>query len=110
MVEEQGQPPMVVTNECPSVPVIVLMATPNTEPSTGFTANDSDLPDQAWPVVVIRAPTVRLPVVGEPSRTMAKTKPSLKRSGIEQIFMMVEQLLETTCKWKEEHDEEAEQS
>ena len=37
-------------------------------------------------------------------------EPSLKRASIDQIVMMVEQLLETTCKWKEEHNEEAEQS
>ena len=82
-------------------------ATLDTEPSTRLTTKNSTLEDQAHPVVEIWA-TLR--VVEEPSRTTMKTESSLKHVGIDQIVMMVKQLLESTYKWKDEHDEEAEQS
>ena len=94
--------------QCPSVPFTALVDTSDEEPRTRFTAEDGALPDQARPVVEIRAPTAILPVVEEPSWTTAKMKPRCKSASIDEIVMMLEQLLESTCKWKEEHDEERE--
>ena len=50
---------------------------------------------------------VELPIVGVPSQNTTKIELSQKRVGIDQIVIMVEALLETTCKWKEKHDVEA---
>ena len=69
--------------------------------------DDSALPEQAQWVEEIRAPTAQLPVVEESRWNTTKTGPSRKSARIDQIIMMVEKLLETTCKWKEEHDYEA---
>ena len=51
-----------------------------------------------------------MPGVGAPTNNTAKMEPSKKCAGIDQIAMMVEELLEKTCKWKEENDAEAEES
>ena len=92
--------------ECPSGPFITLVDTPSKEPSTWLMTDDSALPDQTRTVEETRDSTAILPVVGETSRSTTKMEPSRKNAVIDQIVMMVDQLLESTCKWKEEHEEE----
>ena len=75
-----------------------------------LTADDSALPDQILPVAGNLAHTAEVPVVRAPSRNTAQTEPSKKRAKIDQIVLMVKDLLETTCKWKTEHDAKAEES
>ena len=72
-------------------------------------ADDSNLPDQEWTKEVTQTTTEVLLIAGVVGRNMVKTDPSWKNAGIDQIILIVKGLLETACKWKEEHDMEAQE-
>ena len=75
-----------------------LTDTPEEEPSTRLMANDSALEDQVRKVDENRAPIVEVLVVREPSKNTTKTKPNRRHASIDQIVMMIQNLLGTTCK------------
>ena len=50
-----------------------------------------------------------MPVVPEHNRSRVQTEVGGTTASIDQIVMLAEQLLDATCKWKDEHDEKAEE-
>ena len=81
---------------------------PDEEQSGRPTPDESTIPDQPGPVEEIRAPTASVSVVVEHSWSRVHTEAGGKTASIDQIVMLAEQLLDATCKWKDEHDEKAE--
>ena len=92
-----------------TAPIMPLVDYPDEEQGGRQTPEQSTIPDPTRLVEEIRAPTASVPVVAEQSRSGVQAKAERSTASIDQIVMLAEQLLEATCKLKEEHDEETEE-
>ena len=105
----EPEPAQAITEEPPRVPIAALVDYLDEEQCRESMPDESTLPDQPRLVEEIWAPTAKLSVVPEPSRSKVQTEAGRKTSSIDQIVMLTEQLLEDTCKWQDEHVENMEE-
>ena len=95
------------TQPQPPQPLTISLVDYTDEESRDPTPEEGILPRQLQPVEEVRAAPAAVPMGMEQRRNKGPLATSKRAASIDQIVMLAEQLLDATCKLKEEHDEDA---